>query len=132
MVNTSIYQRGISGSSIRLVSWNVSGIGGPIKQSKVFSHLKGLNTDIAFLQETHLGINDHCRMRKPWVGQIFRSAFNSNSRGAAILINTYMQFSPDPIISDPHWRNVIVSGTLYQTSLYWLIFIPLIGTTQIL
>lgn len=81
----------------------------------MFSHLKGLNTDIAFLQETHLCINDHCRLRKPWVGQIFYSAFNSKSRGAAILINKQIQFPPDQIISDPHGCYVIVSGTLYQT-----------------
>lgn len=116
MVNLSISQRGLSGSSIRFVSWNVRGLGGPIKRSRVFSHLRSLKTDIAFLQETHLCINDHFRMRKPWVGQIFHSAFNSKSRGAAILINKRTQFLPDQIISDPHGRYVIVSGKLYQTS----------------
>lgn len=116
MVNPNISQRGSSGSNIRFVSWNVRGLGGPVKRSKVFSHLKGLNTDIAFLQETHLCINDHCRLRKPWVGQIFHSAFNSKSRGAAILINKRIQFSRDQIVSDPHGCYVIVSGTLYQTS----------------
>ena len=116
MVNPGISQRGLSRSSIRFVSWNVRGLGGPIKRSEVFSHLKGLNTDIAFLQETHLRINDHCRMRKPWIGQIFHSAFNSRSRGAAILINKLIQFSPNQIISDPYGRYVIVSGTLFQSS----------------
>lgn len=85
MVSPNISQRGLNGSSIRLVSWNVRRLGGPIKRSKVFSHLKGLNTDIAFLQETHLRINDHYRMLKAWVGQIFHSSFNSKYKGAAIL-----------------------------------------------
>lgn len=82
----------------------------------MFSHLKVLNTDIAFLQETHLRLCDHNRMCKPWVGQIFHSAFNSKARGAAILINKHVQFSPSQVISDPRGRFVIVSGILYQTS----------------
>ena len=116
MVNPNISQRRPVGSSVRLVSWNVRVLGGPVKRSRVFSYLKGLNTDIAFLQETHLRTCDDNRMRKSWAGQIFNSAFNSKSRGAAILINKRTQFSPAQIISDPGGRFVIVSGTLYQSS----------------
>lgn len=115
MVNPSISQRGLSGSSIRLVSWNVRGLGGLMKRSKVLSHLRGLKKDIAFLQESHLCINYHFRLHKPWVEQIFHSAFNSKSRGVAILSNKRTQFLPDHIISDPHRHCVKVSGTLYQT-----------------
>lgn len=97
------------------MSWNIQGQGGPINPSKVFSYLKGLDTDDVFLQEIHLRINDHCRMRKPWVGEIFHSAFNSKFRGTAILINKHIQFSPDQIIYDPKGQYVIVSGTLNQT-----------------
>ena len=70
--------------SIRFVSWNVRGLGGPVKRSRVFSHLKDLKTDIAFLQETHMRICDHTRLRKPWVGQMFHSSYDSRSRGTAI------------------------------------------------
>lgn len=41
-----------NGSSIRFLSWNIKGMGNPVKRSKVFTHLKRHNTDIAFLQET--------------------------------------------------------------------------------
>lgn len=111
MFNPSISQRGLSGSCIQLVSWNARGLRGPIKRSKVFSRLRGLKTDIAFLQETHLRINDHFRMHKPWVGQIFHSAFNSKSRVLLFLL-TCIQFLPDQIISDLHGHYVIVSDTL--------------------
>lgn len=114
MVNLNTLQGGIDGSSVRLVSWNVRGLGGPVKQSRVFSHLKSLNTDMAFLQETHLCASDHSRLRKPWVGQIFHSTFNSKSRGTAILINKRTQFSPTQITSDPGGRYTIVCGSLYQ------------------
>lgn len=116
MVNSDILQRRTVGSSVKLVSSNGRGLGGPIKRPRMFSHLKVLNTDIAFLQETHLRLCDHNSMRKPWVGQICHSAFNSKARGAAILINNRVQFSPSQVMSDPRGCFVIISGILYQAS----------------
>ena len=50
---------------VTMVSWNVRGMGHPIKRAKVFSHLKSLSADIAFLQETHIRPSErnrlHCR-----------------------------------------------------------------------
>lgn len=43
--------------TLTLVSWNVCGLGHPIKQGKIFAHLKSLKADIVFLQETHKGLN---------------------------------------------------------------------------
>ncbi len=60
---------------------------GPNKRARIFAHLKKMKTDIAFLQETHLQIADQVRLRKPWVGQIFHSHFNSKTRGATIIIH---------------------------------------------
>lgn len=101
--------------TIRFTSWNVKGLGGPVKRTRVLSHLKSLKTDIAFLTETHLRVCDHTRLRKPWVGQIFHSTFNSRSRGAAILLHKRIQFSMEQIISDPSGRYIIVTGILFQT-----------------
>ena len=42
------------GASLRFVSWNVKGLNGPVKRGRIFSHLKHLKTEIAFLQGTHL------------------------------------------------------------------------------
>ena len=42
------------GSAVKFISWNVKGLNGPVKRGRIFSHLKNLKTDIAFLQETHL------------------------------------------------------------------------------
>ena len=114
MTSQNTGQRGSVGS-VRFTSWNVRGLGGPIKRSRVFSHLKSLNTDIAFLQETHLCVNDHARLRKPWVGQVFHSNFNSKARGTAIIIHKRVQFSAEQTISDPGGRYIIVKGVLYQT-----------------
>lgn len=44
-------------SHINFVSWNVKGLNHLIKRSKVFSHLKQLRADLAFLEETHVDID---------------------------------------------------------------------------
>lgn len=75
------------GSVTRLVSWNVRGLNGPVKRTRIFTHIKKLKTEIAFLQETHLRIGDHNRLRKAWVGQVYHSSFNHRARGAAIIIH---------------------------------------------
>lgn len=112
-LNTGLSSRGIS---VNIVSWNVRGLGGPIKRSRVFSHLKNLNSDIIFLQETHLQVKDHVRLRKPWTGQVFHSNFNSRARGTAIVMHKRVHFSPSQIIADYEGRYVIVVGILFHMS----------------
>lgn len=114
MTSASVMPGGIAGHKINFITWNVRGLGGQIKRSRVFSHLKYLSADIVFLQETHLRTVDHSRLRKPWVGQMFHSNFNSKSRGTAIIIHKRIKFVPDHIHSDPGGRYIIVSGTLNQ------------------
>lgn len=103
-----------SGTNLRFISWNIRGMGNPVKRSKVFTHLKRLHSDIIFLQETHLPIKDHQRLYCPWVGQVFHSNFNSKARGVAILINKRVQFSSSNVITDRNGRYIIVAGTLMQ------------------
>uniref|UniRef100_A0A0E9PP31 Endonuclease/exonuclease/phosphatase domain-containing protein n=1 Tax=Anguilla anguilla TaxID=7936 RepID=A0A0E9PP31_ANGAN len=57
MTNTNS-QNSDTGSCIRFFSCNVKGMNSPVKRSKVFSHLKSLNADIVFIQETHLRDRD--------------------------------------------------------------------------
>lgn len=99
----------------RFITWNVKGMNGPNKRGKIFSHLKRLNAEIIFLQETHLKMADHIRLKKNWIGQSFHSNFNNKSRGAAILIHKKILFTPSQTISDPQGRFVIVSGLLFST-----------------
>lgn len=109
---------GLAGHNVKFVTWNVRGLGGQIKRSRVFSHLKSLSTDIVFLQETHLRVSDHVRLRRPWIGQVFHSNFNSKSRGTAIVIHKRIKFVPQNVISDPDGRYVIVSGIYTKHLLY--------------
>ena len=92
----------------------MSRVNGPVKRARIFAHLKLLKCEVAFLQETHLMVKDHIRLKKLWVDQIFHSSFNSRSRGAAIIIHKKTLFNATDIISDPHGRFIIVSGSLYH------------------
>jgi exonuclease III len=103
------------GDTARFVSWNVKGLNGPVKRARIFAHLKKLKSEIIFLQETHLIIGDHIRLRRPWFGQIFHSNFSSKSRGVAILFHKKVQFTAADVISDPNGRYIIVSGSLFHT-----------------
>lgn len=96
-------------------SWNVKGMNHPIKRGKVLSHLKSLNSDIMFLQETHLKNDAHSRLRSNWIGHIYHSTFSSKARGAAILIRKGIHFKHKSTIADRDGRYVIVTGEINST-----------------
>lgn len=105
---------------IHFVSLNTKGMNTWVKRQKITSYLQQLNSDIAFLQETHLK-NDHVNyLKKGWVGQVFHSRFNAKARGTAILVHKDIPFQAEEVISDKNGRFVIVAGRLF-TSLVILI-----------
>lgn len=63
---------------------------------------------------------DHVRLRKPWIGQVFHSNFNSRARGTAIVMHKRVNFSPSQIIADPEGRYVIVVGKLFDISVVFV------------
>lgn len=105
---------GLEKLMVKFMSWNVRGLNGPVKRAKVFQHIKLHKADIIFLQETHLKLSDHTRLRRPWVGQVFHSSFNTKARGTAILISNKLQLIPENIIPDHNGRFIIVSGRLFH------------------
>ena len=109
--------RNVASRRISFVSWNVRGLGKPTKLNKVLSHLDNLGAQIAFIQETHLNVSDHTKVRRRWVSQSFHSLFNSKARGVAILIHHSVPFVASNVIADRNGRYVIVTGTLYETPL---------------
>lgn len=112
---TSSYAKGKS--LVQYISWNTKGLNNAVKRGRVLTHLKKLNAEIAFLQETHLRNQGHFRLRKGWVVQMYHSNFLFKSQGTAILINKNTPFIPSHVTSDPHGRFVVVTGHLYNTPL---------------
>uniref|UniRef100_A0AAX7SM32 exodeoxyribonuclease III n=1 Tax=Astatotilapia calliptera TaxID=8154 RepID=A0AAX7SM32_ASTCA len=104
-----------AGYSFKFCSWNCKGLNQPIKRSKVLHHLQFLGAQVVFLQETHLKISDHFRLRKGWVGQLYHSTFNSKVRGVAILIHKSVPFVSSKVIADQNGRFIIVSGSIWNT-----------------
>ena len=97
-----------------MVSWNVKGLGHPIKRAKVFTHLRSLSSDFVFLQETHIRPSEQCHLRGTWVGHIFQSTFSSKAQGVAIVIKKNIPFQHIKTISDDSGRFLIVIGQLYS------------------
>lgn len=63
--------RGYDGRPANFISWNVKSLNHPVKFKKVFSHLKQLSADIAFLQETHIHSCDSSRLVRGWAGLVY-------------------------------------------------------------
>ena len=115
MANKTTIVKGLSSCQVNLVSCNVKSLNHPVKRKKVLMHLNKLNTNIAFLQETHLRTADHCRLNGGWIGQSYHSNFGSKSRGTAILIHKNIPFVMSQVIADSLGRYIIVLGKLYET-----------------
>lgn len=58
---------------IHFASWKVKGLGRPTKLNKVLTHLDSMHIQIAILQETHLSLSDHVKLRRKWVLQTYHS-----------------------------------------------------------
>ena len=100
-------------SDMKINSWNIKGLGNPIKRKKMLSILKKDNVDVAFLQETYLSDTEHNKLKRDWVGQVYFSSYKSHSRGTAILINKKIPFNLEKIITDPNGRFVLVCGHIW-------------------
>lgn len=97
--------------TLKIRSWNMRGIHKPIKRKKILSFLKKEHR--ALLQETHLSTNEHSKLKRDWVGQVFSSSFTSKSRGVAILVNKHLPLSDVKTVSDKSGRYVMLKGCLH-------------------
>ena len=71
----------------RVGSYNVSGLGDPVKRKNIFTWLKGKPESIFCLQETHAVTFVEDKWKKEWDGQdIFFSNGSTKSTGVAILV----------------------------------------------
>lgn len=98
--------------SLKLITWNVQGIGHVIKRTFFFfTHLKKQKPDIVLLRETKLSDTEHSKQGKDWVGQVYFS-YSQNKRGVAILINKNLPFILEHKESDPEGRFIMITGSI--------------------
>lgn len=117
--------------TLTLASWNVKGLGHPIKRGKVFNYLKSLKADILFLQETHIAVGQERKLRASWISQVYQAPFSSKARGVAILFRKGISFQLDSMTTDSHGRYVMISGRLGSLQITMLnIYGPNIDDSQ--
>lgn len=57
------------------------------------TYWKSKNTDIAFIQESHIMRDEEAvKCKKGWVGRVFHSSYSSKKNGVMILINKNLSF----------------------------------------
>ena len=77
--------------NIKIASVNVRGLGGQEKRRDVMHHLRNMNFDIIFLQDTHLTERKVQFLNSLWRGRTYHSCFTNISRGTSILIDKGLQ-----------------------------------------
>lgn len=107
------------------MSWNVKGLGHPIKRKKVMTKLRAEKCDVAFLQETHLLQKEAEKLTRGWVGEVFYNEGTSNSRGVIILLNKQLQFKCIKQMKDGEGRILVLLGEILgQTIILANVYAP--------
>jgi exonuclease III len=79
-------------NKLKIISFNVKGLKGPKKRTKVLNWLSKKNIDIVLLQESHYEKKDKQSWKEEWKGDIYSSVGDNRSRGCTILINKNLQY----------------------------------------
>lgn len=69
---------------IKIATYNVNGLGNPIKRNKIISKLKKEEIEVALLQETHLTHVEHDKLKKWRFKQFSSSCSQSSERSSNI------------------------------------------------
>ena len=104
-----------------IFSWNVRGIDGYKKRSKIFNWMvKHFSVNSIFvLQETRGTPNDEKNWRKQWRGKLFFSHGKSNSTGVLMGFREGLEYSVNKEANDNNGRililDVAIQGKPYLT-----------------
>lgn len=97
--------------SIKVITYNVNGLGNPIKRSKIMAILKREEVEVALLQETHLSDPEHEKLKR-WRFSQYSSSCRQGSKRVAILISNKLNFECTYEKIDSDGRFVLVRGYL--------------------
>ena len=95
---------------IRVLSWNVNGLGDRIKRRIVSQFLKRHSPDVVLLQETHLKGNTYRALDRGGYQIKAHAGFTSGSRGVGILIKKSLPFVIQATHTDMQGRYIAVTG----------------------
>ena len=97
------------------MSWNVRGLGSPVKRLAVTRTIKRLGADVVCLQETHFSPTSTPQFVARQFCHQYHATGSVYSRGVSILIKRDTQFSPLDVKTDPEGRFVFILCSLYGT-----------------
>jgi len=92
---------------LKLISFNTQGIRDYTKRNNVFTWLKGLDIDIAMLQETHSCKQTETTWEDEWGGTIIYSHGDRDSRGVCLCFKKKFTVY-EPEIKRDKWGRIIV------------------------
>uniref|UniRef100_A0A8C8E244 Reverse transcriptase domain-containing protein n=1 Tax=Oryzias sinensis TaxID=183150 RepID=A0A8C8E244_9TELE len=99
--------------ALTIISYNVKGLGNPIKRKKILLQLKHYRCQIALLQETHLTDDEHQKLKRSWADKVYYSSHCSGrKRGVAILIHRQVNFTETKVHKDREGRFILVNGLI--------------------
>lgn len=73
-------------NSLTLVSYNIKGLGNPIKRKKILNQLKALQCSVAMLQETHLSEVEHIKLKRDRVEQIHSASHGGGEKKCVAIL----------------------------------------------
>lgn len=119
-------------TELKIVTYNVRGLGAPNKRGRLWCELRGQRVDVIFLQETHFTAGSIPRLP----GHPFNQWFHSTSpirgaRGVTIAINRTTPFSLEEVEKDLEGRFLCVKGRIEnQFYTFASIYAPNTGTVD--
>lgn len=81
------------------------------------NRIKILQSNIVFLQETHLRHEDELKVRRRWKGKIFSAPYTSQARGVMILVHDSIPLQIHKTIRDKAGRYLIIQGSILRVQL---------------
>lgn len=106
-------------AELKILSYNVQGLGGISKRTDVLDFLKSTNFDIFCLQETHFTDTMEKSILNMWNGECLFNNYRSNSRGVAILFGKNIEYKVHNKITDNE-GNFIVADITAQNQRFTL------------
>ena len=87
-------------ADLKILTYNVQGLGGISKRTDIFDFLRNLNSDIYCLQETHFTDTEKQSIRNLWNGECIFNYYTSNAKGVAILFGKNFEYKINKHITD--------------------------------
>ena len=78
----------------------------------MLSHLRQIQADVNFLQETHLKDEAHNKIRARRINQVHHFKFTAKARGAAMIISKNVPFLHKSTIADKDGSYIMVAGEI--------------------